>query len=58
MRLGRWFRAAFYAHQAAEKALKALYFIVLRRDPPKLHAVTDLYRKLVEGCFKLPEDVE
>jgi len=30
----RWFRTAFYAQQAAEKAFKALFFPGRREDPP------------------------
>ena len=55
---GRWFRAAFFAQQAAEKALKALYIILLRREPPHIHTVTELYREAKEGGFSLPEDLE
>jgi len=29
---GRWFRTAFFAQQAVEKALRALFFVV-RRSP-------------------------
>ncbi|NPA85748.1 MAG: HEPN domain-containing protein [Crenarchaeota archaeon] len=52
------FRAASFAQQATEKALEALYFVVLRREPPKTHIVTELYRRLKEGSFSLPKDVE
>ncbi len=55
---GRWFRAAFFAQQAAEKALKALFFAVRREEPPKLHTVTELYLLLKEAGFTLPEDLE
>jgi HEPN domain-containing protein len=55
---GRCFRAAFFAQQAVEKALKALYFVVLRKEPPKTHIVTELYKGLKEGGFSLPEEVE
>ncbi len=54
----RWFRAAFYAHQAVEKALKSLYFTVLRREPPRLHVISELYRPLREAGFRLPGDLE
>ncbi len=58
LKLKRWFRAAFFAQQAAEKALKALYFVILRREPPKLHTVTELYAELREGGFRLPPELE
>ena len=54
----RWFRAAFYAQQAVEKAFKALFFIVRREEPPHIHAVTELYTGLREAGFRLPEDLE
>ena len=54
----RWFRAAFFAQQAVEKALKALYPLVLRREPPKIHTVTELYKELRRGGFKLPPRLE
>ena len=55
---GRWFRAAFFAQQAVEKALKALFFVVRREEPPRLHSVTDLYRMLREAGFRLPAELE
>ncbi|MEB3851473.1 MAG: HEPN domain-containing protein [Desulfurococcales archaeon] len=55
---GRWFRAAFFAQQAAGKALKALFFVVRREEPPKIHTVTELYRLLREAGFRLPRDLE
>ena len=58
MARGRWFRAAFYAQQAAEKALKALYYIVLRREPPKTHSISELYRPLREAGFRLPGEAD
>ncbi len=30
---GRWFRVAFFARKAAEKALKTLFFIVCGEEP-------------------------
>ncbi len=54
----RWFRAAFFAQQAVEKALKALFFIVRREEPPKIHTVTELYELLKERDFGLPGDIE
>ncbi|MEB3806769.1 MAG: HEPN domain-containing protein [Desulfurococcales archaeon] len=58
LRRRRWFRAAFFAHQVVEKALKALYYIVLRREPPRIHTVTELYRELYEGGLRLPPSLE
>jgi len=55
---GRYFRAAFFAHQAVEKMLKALFFTVRRENPPHIHTVTELYRLLKEAGFSLPQDVE
>ena len=55
---GRYFRAAFFAHQAVEKVLKALFFIVRREEPPHIHTVTELYMLLKEGGFMLPEEAE
>jgi len=54
----RWFRAAFFSHQAVEKALKALFFVILRRDPPKTHVISDLYRELRGAGFQLPGEVD
>ncbi len=55
---GRWFRVAFYAHQAVEKALKALHIVILREPPPHTHRVTVLYSKLREKGFRLPSGLE
>lgn len=55
---GRWFRVAFFSQQAVEKALKALFFIVRREEPPKVHSVTELYSMLRENGFRLREDLE
>ncbi len=54
----RWFRAAFYAQQAVEKALKALHIVYLREPPPYTHRVTVLYNRLKEHGFTLPKDLE
>ncbi len=54
--LGRWFRVAFFSQQAVEKALEALFFVVLRREPPKTHIITELYKQLREAGFRL--DIE
>ncbi|BEP16922.1 HEPN domain-containing protein [Pyrofollis japonicus] len=55
---GRWFRVAFFAQQAVEKALKALYPIVALSEPPRTHSVTELYRGLVRAGFRLPRELE
>jgi len=54
----RWFRAAFFAQQAVEKAFKALFFVIRREEPPKIHTVTELYLLLKENGFMLPSDLE
>jgi len=54
----RWFRAAFFAQQAVEKALKALFFVVRREEPPRMHTVTELYAMLKESGFALPLELE
>ncbi len=54
----RWFRTAFYAQQAVEKALKALFFIVRREEPSHLYVVTELYSMLREAGFTLPRELE
>ncbi|NOZ89222.1 MAG: HEPN domain-containing protein [Crenarchaeota archaeon] len=55
---GRWFRAAFFAQQAVEKALKALYPLLAGVEPPRLHSVTELYRGLRGWGFRLPGELE
>ncbi|MDH5815682.1 MAG: HEPN domain-containing protein [Candidatus Nezhaarchaeota archaeon] len=55
---GRWFRAAFFSQQAVEKALKAMFFVVRREEPPHIHTVTELYRLLKEVGFTLPQELE
>jgi len=57
-RRGRWFRVAFYSHQAVEKALKALFFVVRREEPPRTHSVTELYAALRDAGFTLPAHLE
>jgi HEPN domain-containing protein len=49
----RWFRAAFFSQQCVEKALKSLFFILRREEPPKIHSVTELYLLLKESGLKL-----
>ncbi|WP_291766413.1 HEPN domain-containing protein [Caldivirga sp. UBA161] len=58
LKASRWFRVAFHAQQAVEEALKALFFIVRREEPPKIHTITELYRMLKESGFTLPSDLE
>jgi len=58
LKRGRWFRAAFFAQQVVEKAFKALFFIVRREEPPKIHTVTELYTMLKESGFTLPSELE
>ncbi len=41
-----------------EKALKALFFIVRREEPPRMHTVTELYMLLREEGFALPQQLE
>ena len=54
----RWFRAAFYAQQAVEKVLKALYFVVARQPPPYTRKVTVLYKGLRDKGFMLSKELE
>ena len=54
----RFFRTAFFSQQGVEKALKAMFFVVKRQEPPKLHTVTELYWELKESGFSLPERLE
>ena len=58
LKRGRWFRAAFFSQQVVEKAFKALFFIVRREEPPKIHTVTELYTMLKESGFTLPSELE
>lgn len=50
----RYYAAVFFAQQAAEKALKALYIEVCRDFPPKNHNLVELCRALTAP----PEIVE
>ena len=54
----RYFRTAFFSQQAVEKALKAMFFIVKKEDPPKIHTVTELYSELKKSDFSLPKEIE
>jgi len=58
LRRGRWFRTAFFSQQAVEKALKALFFVVRREEPPHVHTVTELYRLLKDAGFVLSPELE
>ncbi len=46
LRAGRYAGAAFHAHQAAEKALKALIIELRREVPPRIHNLIALARHL------------
>lgn len=54
----RWNASAFFSQQAVEKALKSLYFVALRREPPKTHVLTELYRELRAAGFRLGPELE
>jgi len=41
-----------------EKALKALFFVVRREEPPHVRTVTELYRPLKDSGFTLPPELE
>ncbi|MBM3309620.1 MAG: HEPN domain-containing protein [Candidatus Altiarchaeales archaeon] len=43
---GKWFAAAFWSQQAAEKALKALFIIKKKESPGPTHSLTYLGREL------------
>lgn len=42
----RYYASVFFSHQAAEKALKALYMHRERREPPKTHNLVELLEEL------------
>lgn len=46
LRAGRYAGAAFHAHQAAEKALKAVIIAARRELPPRIHNLLELARIL------------
>ena len=58
LKRGQWFRAAFFAQQAVEKAFKALFLIVRREEPPRIYTVTELYAMLKEPGFTPPSELE
>lgn len=46
-----WGGVAFHAQQAAEKYLKALFIMHVRKPPPRTHELVELAKKLrAEGC--------
>ena len=53
----RWFRAAWFSQQAAEKALKALFPLVAGREPPRLHSVAELARLLEREGLRFPGEL-
>ena len=56
---GKYFRTAFFAQQAVEKILKALFIEIAREEPPKIHSVTELYKILKEKSgFEFPKEIE
>ncbi|WP_333639237.1 HEPN domain-containing protein [Pyrobaculum aerophilum] len=54
----RWNASAFYGHQAVEKALKSLYLVALRREPPKTHVLTELYREIKRAGIEFSPGLE
>jgi HEPN domain-containing protein len=46
LRIGKFYVAAFFSQQAAEKALEALYIETKRRTQPKTHDLTELAAEL------------
>lgn len=56
-RLGRYSKACFFAHQAGEKALKALMIKRMGRYDP-IHSVAELLRRLGEAVEVPPGLVE
>ena len=55
LRAGRYAGAAFHAHQAAEKALKAVIIAARRELPPRIHNLLELARILGVRDEKLLE---
>jgi HEPN domain-containing protein len=52
--LEHWFAAAFFAHQSAEAALKALFIVIERHESPRTHNL----RAIGERLQAPPEIVE
>ena len=50
--LEHWYAAAFFAQQAAEKAIKALFIVAERKESPKTHNLLAIAETL-----KAPKDV-
>ncbi|RDD52830.1 MAG: HEPN domain-containing protein [Candidatus Korarchaeota archaeon NZ13-K] len=46
LKVGRYYASVFFAQQAAEKALKALYIHLKRELPPHTHNLLELLRSL------------
>lgn len=46
MNAGKWFAAAFWSQQAAEKVLKALFIFEKKESPGPTHSLTFLGREL------------
>ena len=44
--------ACFAAHQAIEKAMKALIIGLGRRTPPRIHDLTELFREMADLGWK------
>jgi len=42
----------------SKKPSKALFFVVRREEPPRMHTVTELYAMLKESGFALPLELE
>ena len=55
LRAGRYAGAAFHAHQAAEKALRAVIIAARRELPPRIHNLLELARILGVRDEKLLE---
>jgi HEPN domain-containing protein len=54
----RFNAAAFYSHQAVEKALESLFFVFLRAEPPRSHVLVELYRELKRAGVELDPALE
>lgn len=46
--------ACFAAHQAIEKAMKALIIGLGRRTPPRIHDLTELFREMADLGLEIP----
>ncbi|MEM1598704.1 MAG: HEPN domain-containing protein [Pyrobaculum sp.] len=54
----RWNAAAFHSHQAVEKAFKALWIALLRREPARTHVLMELYIELKRAGVELSPALE